>query len=247
MHEYSDDNNSNTVCTDQYLSFSLGLLQNHCHVAPVVCRCWNCYINMRAISIATMHEKQTTVIAYQAKAWESGREWSSATGNVITVPQNYYKTSIFQLHCLHGLTTIWISKYQNENYTKWSNWGNPSKIYILIKFVIAEYSCKCTMDVYFCPIFFSRKEGDNEFMNIIVNEINTQVRFWSNRPLPVVGEVNISLLYCFCAAEGNFGFSDCRGGERSWSICSGRTQWTGGQAGTTVRARACLWSSHIAS
>lgn len=176
-----------------------------------------------------------------------GREWSSATGNVITVPQNYYQTSIFQLHCLHGLTTIWISKYQNENYTKWSNWGNPSRIYILIKFVIAEYSCKCTMDVCLSIYFFSRNEGDNDFMNIILNELNTQVRFWSNRPLPVVGEVNISRLYCFCAAEGNFGFSDCRGGERSWSVCSGRTQWTGGQAGTTVRARACLWSSHIAS
>lgn len=102
--------------------------------------------------------------------------------------------------------------------------------------------------LFVCPfIFFSRNEGDNDFMNIILNELNTQVRFWSNRPHPVVSEVNISRLYCFCATEGNFGFSDCRGGERSWSVCSGRTQWTGGRAGTTVRARACLWSSHIAS
>lgn len=75
-------------------------------------------------------------------------------------------------------------------------------------------------------------------MNIIVNEINTQVRFGSNRPLPVPAKVFISLLYCFCAVQGNVGFSDCRGGERSWSVCSGWTQWTGGQAGTTVRASA---------
>lgn len=60
-------------------------------------------------------------------------------------------------------------------------------------------------------------------MNNIVNEINTQVRFGSNRPLPVVAEAFISLLYCFCAVQGNFGFFDCRGGERSWSVCSG---WT---------------------
>lgn len=34
-------------------------------------------------------------------------------------------------------------------------------------------------------------------MNIIVNELNTQVRFGSNRPLPEVAQVLMSLLYCF--------------------------------------------------
>lgn len=31
-------------------------------------------------------------------------------------------------------------------------------------------------EIYRCFFLFSRKEGDNEFMNIIANEINTQVR-----------------------------------------------------------------------
>lgn len=90
-------------------------------------------------------------------------------------------------------------------------------------------------EIYHWLFLFSRKEGDNEFMNIIANEINTQVR------------LELPLLSCWFLAEywsaklcfsvtGNFGFSDCWRGEGTWAVCSGRTRWTGGQAGTTVRA-----------
>lgn len=51
-----------------------------------------------------------------------------------------------------------------------------------IKFgILVKYLCPCKHTInYYRNILllfsFSRKEGDNEFMNIIANEINTQVR-----------------------------------------------------------------------
>lgn len=52
----------------------------------------------------------------------------------------------------------------------------------IVKFgIIVKYLCACKRTVkYYRNILlafsFFRKEGDNEFMNIITNEINTQVR-----------------------------------------------------------------------
>lgn len=47
-----------------------------------------------------------------------------------------------------------------------------------------------------CYISFYRKEGDNEFMNIIANEINTEVRLESHCFVPVRIKYLLSFVLC---------------------------------------------------
>lgn len=103
----------------------------------------------------------------EQKLYAGGMEWSSVTGEVITVSQNYHKTSILQLHCLQVLTTIDVCILLGINTKITSQYA-----YLKLQNIHVN-----VQRIFIFVYFLSRKEGDNEFMNIIVNEINTQVRF----------------------------------------------------------------------
>lgn len=79
---------------------------------------------------------------------------------------------------------------------------------------------------------FHRKEGDNEFMNIIANEINTDVSSQILFFQALAGSV-FHLTRFFAA--GNAGFPDCWRRKRTRFVPSGWTEQTGDWDGISVR------------